>query len=90
MPIATILAIALIILLWLALRPKKKKVDNLIRLPIKRKGAISANRFDELVEKVGTVAARKLVRENLERYPNRSPSWACNKAISDLEKQRRL
>lgn len=88
MAISSIFAIALIVALWVVLRPKK--VNSLIRLPIKRKGAISVNRFDELVEKVGTVAARKLVRENLERYPDRSPSWACNKAISDLEKQRRL
>jgi len=92
MPLPILLALGLIILLVI-LRPKS--ANNLIHLnlPVRRKqkAAISANRFDTLVKMVGRHdIARKLVQSNLEKYPNRSPSWACNKAISDIEKEKRI
>ncbi len=93
MPLTVLISIALTILLWLVLR--QKLGNNLIELrktvKPKQKSAISANRFNVLVGMVGRQdVARKLVKSNLEKYPDRSPSWACNKAISDLEKEKRI
>jgi hypothetical protein len=33
--------------------------------------------------------ARRLIEGNLKLFPDKSPDWACDKAISDLERDRR-
>jgi L-rhamnose isomerase len=94
MALSTVLAIIAIIALWLLLRPKKAKISlaaSIERNKLNPKIAISTSNFKRLLAMVGRQdIAIALIKANLEKYPMRSPSWACKKAISDLEKQRRL
>lgn len=34
--------------------------------------------------------ARRLIEGNLKLFPDKSPDWACEKAISDIERDRRI
>jgi hypothetical protein len=34
--------------------------------------------------------ARRLIEANMKNYPEKSPTWACDKAILDLERDRRI
>ena len=65
--------------------------NSATNLSIYRKG-ISPTTFNKLVKMVygRKDLARKLVEKNLKLYPDRSAAWACRKAISDLERERRL
>lgn len=60
------------------------------REPIKQRD-ISVAKFRQLVKMVNgqEVVARRLIEGNLKLFPDKSPDWACDKAISDLERDRR-
>lgn len=52
---------------------------------------ISIAKFKELTRLVSGQedAARRLIEGNLKLFPDKSPDWACDKAISDIERDRR-
>jgi hypothetical protein len=53
---------------------------------------ISINSFKTLIRMVNgdEAIARRLIEGNIKNYPEKSPTWACDKAISDLERDRRI
>jgi len=53
---------------------------------------ISINSFNTLVRMVNgdEGIARRLIEGNIKQHPDKSPTWACDKAISDLERDRRI
>jgi hypothetical protein len=53
---------------------------------------ISINSFNTLVRMVNgdEGIARRLIEGNITQYPDKSPTWACDKAILDLERDRRI
>jgi hypothetical protein len=52
---------------------------------------ISVKSFKTLLKMVNgqDAVARRLIEGNLRLFPDKSPDWACDKAISDLERDRR-
>ena len=59
---------------------------------VSNKREISINSFKTLIRMVNgdEAIARRLIEGNIKNYPERSPTWACDKAISDLERDRRI
>jgi hypothetical protein len=53
---------------------------------------ISISNFRMLIEMVNGQedVARRLIEGNLKLFPDKSPDWACEKAISDIERDRRI
>jgi hypothetical protein len=53
---------------------------------------ISINSFNTLIRMVNgdEGIARRLIEGNIKQHPDKSPTWACDKAISDLERDRRI
>lgn len=70
-------------------RKKNKKGVPNVSKPIKRD--ISRVKLRELVKIVNGQedVARRLIEGNLSLFPDKSPDWACDKAISDIERDRR-
>jgi len=52
---------------------------------------ISIAKFRQLAKMVNgrDDVARRLIEGNLKLFPDKTPDWACDKAISDLERDRR-
>lgn len=52
---------------------------------------ISVGKFRKLVKMVHgrEDVARRLIEGNMKLFPDKSPDWACDKAITDLERDRR-
>lgn len=57
-----------------------------------KKTNISSTLFRQLVKMVNgrEDVARRLIEGNLKLFPDKSPDWACDKAIADLERDRRI
>ena len=64
-----------------------------------RDGNTQATKNTILIASFGTLTrlvsgqkdvARRLIEGNLKKYPDKSPDWACEKAISDIERDRRI
>lgn len=55
------------------------------------KSEISISKLRKLIKMVHgrEDVARRLIEGNLKLFPDKSPDWACDKAISDLERDRR-
>lgn len=55
------------------------------------KREISVDKFAKLRKMVNgqDAVARRLIEGNLKLFPDKSPDWACDKAIADLERDRR-
>ncbi|MCY7334231.1 MAG: hypothetical protein LH649_16595 [Pseudanabaena sp. CAN_BIN31] len=62
---------------------------NKVNSPSNRE--VSINSFKTLIKMVNgdEALARRLIEGNIKNYPEKSPTWACDKAISDLERDRR-
>ncbi len=60
--------------------------------PVSNRQEISINSFKMLIRMVNgdEAIARRLVEGNMKKHPDKSPTWACDKAISDLERDRRI
>jgi len=60
--------------------------------PVSNRREISINSFNTLVRMVNgdEALARRLIEGNIKNHPEKSPTWACDKAISDLERDRRI
>ena len=58
---------------------------------IKQKN-ISMPRFTQLVKLLNGQddVAHRLIKGNLKLFPDKTPDWACEKAIADLERDRRI
>jgi hypothetical protein len=56
------------------------------------KRQISVDKFAKLRKMVNgqDAVARRLIEGNLKLFPDKSPDWACDKAIADLERDRRI
>jgi len=69
----------------------QRKVDAM-RAAKAAKRTISVSGFRKLVKMVNgeESVARRLIEANLKLFPDKSPDWACEKAISDLERDRRI
>lgn len=57
-----------------------------------RKRDISIAKLRKLTKMVNGQedVARRLIEGNLKLFPDKSPDWACEKAISDIERDRRI
>ncbi|TYQ29973.1 hypothetical protein [Pseudanabaena sp. UWO310] len=60
--------------------------------PTPNKREISVNSFRTLIRMLNgdEATARRLVEANIKSNPEKSPTWACDKAIADLERDRRI
>lgn len=60
--------------------------------PVSNRKEISINSFNTLIRMVNgdEGIARRLIEGNIKQHPDKSPTWACDKAISDLERDRRI
>lgn len=69
----------------------QRKVDAM-RAAKAAKRDISASSYRKLLKMVNgqDAVARRLIEGNLKLFPDKSPDWACEKAIADLERDRRL
>jgi hypothetical protein len=69
----------------------QRKVDAM-RAAKSAKRDISVSSFRKLLKMVNgqDAVARRLIEGNLKLFPDKSPDWACDKAIADLERDRRI
>ncbi|ELS32794.1 MULTISPECIES: hypothetical protein [Pseudanabaena] len=69
----------------------QRKVDAM-RAEKAAKRDISVKSFRTLLKMVNgqDAVARRLIEGNLKLFPDKSPDWACDKAIADLERDRRI
>jgi hypothetical protein len=56
-----------------------------------KKRVLSGSKFRQLTKMVNGQddVARRLIEGNLKLFPDQHPDWACDKAIADLERDRR-
>ncbi|MFM7888345.1 MAG: hypothetical protein ACKPCM_17015 [Pseudanabaena sp.] len=69
----------------------QRKVDAM-RAAKSAKRDISVGSYRKLLKMVNgnEAIARRLIEGNMKLFPDKSPDWACEKAIADLERDRRL
>ena len=72
-------------------QPAQKRDTNKQTFQPVQKRDISASKFRKLIKMVNgrEDVARRLIDGNLKLFPDKSPDWACDKAISDVERDRR-
>ncbi len=75
--LAILIAIIVIVLLWSQFRPGRSS-------PLGR-----GNSARQLSKRVGKQAAKRLIQQVQRSHPDRSRDWCADKALFDLERDRR-
>lgn len=90
MPLSLLLAVIILVVIFLWLRQRRRQIPSSRRQSFKQSGVRAGTRR-QLLRMVGgnPAVAHRLVERVRERYPNRSEQWCWEKAIYDIQRDRR-